>query len=162
MEQKLKGNWTEIEWKLRTDNESSVQGAWPRHVIIYKPRALNQSFIVLQFPFKFCSILVRFLFNFHWNSIQINWNWMEIEQDRKKQMSWPIVCSYPPISLDVPEFSSQWLFKEVAEYYKQWFPIEFQDQFASFFSKHGYYTLKIKPGLRIVMVNPNACLSYNL
>ena len=73
-----------------------------------------------------------------------------------------IVCSYPPISLDVPEFSAQWLFKEVAEYYKQWFPIEFQDQFASFFSKHGYYTLKIKPDLRIVMVNPNACLSYNL
>ena len=67
----------EIEEKLRKDNESSVQGAWPRpiHTCNYKPGALNRSFIVRpQFSFNFRSNSVQFLFDFCSISIGIQLN----------------------------------------------------------------------------------------
>ena len=86
IERKLNGNWQ------RTMLCNSVQGAWPVHAIIYNPGALNRSSMsVLNFhsiSVQIMLIFVRFLFNFHWNSIELNWNWMEIEQDRKKQLRW--------------------------------------------------------------------------
>ena len=44
---------------------------------MYGPGTLN--WISNQFPFN--------IFDFCSNSIQLKWNWLEIEQDRKKQLS---------------------------------------------------------------------------
>ena len=64
MEQKRNRNGTEIQWKLRTDNESSVLGACPIHAIIYKLGALNRASIVCpQFPLNFYSISVQYEWN---------------------------------------------------------------------------------------------------
>ena len=73
-----------------------------------------------------------------------------------------LLFSYPPHELDVPEFSISWLYTELADFYKSWLPESEQEIFYNSFSEMGYYTIKIKPDLRIVMVNPNGCLSYNL
>ena len=70
--------------------------------------------------------------------------------------------SYPPKDLDVPEFKIQWLYSELAEYYSAWLPEDLRPEFVTQFSQNGYYTLKIRPGLRLILMNPNGCLGYNL
>ena len=100
---KLNRIWTEIEQKLNGNwgrtmkDQFRVPGV---HAIIYKPGAINRSFIVrvlnfhsisVQILFNFCSISVPFAFNCFSISIEIPFNWMEIEQDRKKQVSWPYI-----------------------------------------------------------------------
>ena len=88
IEQKINRNWTEMEWKLRTDNRSSVRGSqlvynhitgkipWTEHLL----SILNFHWITVPFLFRFCfgSIPVQFPSKFHSNSVQLNWNGMEI------------------------------------------------------------------------------------
>jgi len=69
--------------------------------------------------------------------------------------------SYPPHDLDVPEFSLDWLYPTLAQYYSKWMPEDQRSQFIDEFSLRGHYSVVIKPGLRLVMVNPNGCLAHN-
>ena len=62
----------------------------------------------------------------------------------------------------MPEFSLDWLYPTLAEYYSKWMPEDQKLQFIQEFSLRGHYTVVIKPGLRLVMVNPNGCLAHNL
>jgi hypothetical protein len=55
-----------------------------------------------------------------------------------------------------------WLYPTLAGLYKDWLPLDVQDSFVESFSPRGYYTFLLKPGLRLITVNPNACLAYNL
>ncbi len=70
--------------------------------------------------------------------------------------------SYPPIDLEDPEFAISWLYPTLAQFYKNWFPEELQANFEESFAQRGYYTFKQSDDLRIIVVNPNACLGYNL
>ena len=74
-----------------------------------------------------------------------------------------LVYSYPPHDLDVPEFSIDWLYPTLAQYYSRFFKSEDQQtKFIEDFSFRGHYSIVIKPGLRLIMVNPNGCLAHNL
>ena len=57
IERNFNGNWTEIEWKLRTDNENLVKGYWllyNRMYSLYGIGTLNWAFIACpQFLFNF-------------------------------------------------------------------------------------------------------------
>ena len=62
----------------------------------------------------------------------------------------------------MPEFSLDWLYPTLAQYYSKWMPEDQQMKFIEEFSERGHYSVMIKPGLRVVMVNPNGCLAHNL
>ena len=80
MERELNRNGTEIQWKLRTDNGSSVKDSKLVYDCMYGPGTNCPSSISIEFLFHVFSISVSFQFN-------LNLNRMEMEQDRKKQMS---------------------------------------------------------------------------
>lgn len=60
------------------------------------------------------------------------------------------------------EFSIDWLYPELAEYYAKWIPEGERSEFMANFAYRGVYSIKVKEDLRLVMVNPNGCLGYNL
>ena len=79
-------NGTENQWKFRTDNECSVQCAWPviRLHTSWEPltelplSVLYFHSISVQFQFNFYSIPVQFLFNFCSISVQFLFNFCSI------------------------------------------------------------------------------------
>ena len=74
-----KMNWNRIE---KTDNEWSVQGAWPEYTLMFGPGALNWTFIVRPlFPFNFNKILIQFLLKW----MKIEW---KFDVDCRKQKKW--------------------------------------------------------------------------
>ena len=76
-------NWTEIQWKLRTDNECSI------HLTEFLPLTiLNLLLICVQFQFNFHSISVQFSFNFCLVELKLNRNWMEIKLKLKLNRNW--------------------------------------------------------------------------
>ena len=68
------------------------------------------------------------------------------------------VNSYP-LEGDPEEFSAQWLYDKFAETWIKWLPEEIAN---STVRKAGFYTFELTPGWRLISINDNFCLSYNL
>ncbi|KAF2878763.1 hypothetical protein ILUMI_27404 [Ignelater luminosus] len=65
--------------------------------------------------------------------------------------------AYSPDSVNNKSFSSQWIFKLVAEKWQMWLPTETKETIL----KGGYYTVLVKPGFRIVALNSAVCFFTN-
>lgn len=57
----------------------------------------------------------------------------------------------------MPSLSSQWLYDHSAIEWQKWLP----NNTLETIKQGGYYTALIQPGLRVIALNNNICLSYN-
>lgn len=69
----------------------------------------------------------------------------------------PVDLFSPIKNMDL-NYSTQWIFDLVAKLWKDWLPEETQKTILL----GGYYTVLVKPGLRIVALNSNVCYILNL
>lgn len=66
--------------------------------------------------------------------------------------------SFAPNYIEDRDLSSKWLFEFVADQWKQWLP----DQARRDLATKGYYTLLVRPNLRLIALNSNVCNVDNL
>ena len=66
--------------------------------------------------------------------------------------------SFPPSSLDHPRFNVSWLYRRLGNLYGNWIPAEAESSFL----QDGYFTFLLRPGFRIVVINSNSYMGYNL
>ena len=68
-------------------------------------------------------------------------------------------CNSFPTADDLPpELESSWLYNGIGDIWAEWLDSE---ALASF-RQHGFYTMEVYPGFRIITVNSNMCIGYNL
>lgn len=68
--------------------------------------------------------------------------------------------SYPTSNVPDPDLNPSWLYDALADYFSDWLPADALDSFRN----DGFYSWSVPfmPGLRIIAVNSNLCLTYNL
>lgn len=67
------------------------------------------------------------------------------------------MCRFPPTN--IPErFSQQWLYNLVAEEWSQWLR---DDGVNATLLEHGFYTVLVRPGFRIIGLNNQDCYNFN-
>ncbi|XP_077294992.1 sphingomyelin phosphodiesterase 1-like [Arctopsyche grandis] len=64
---------------------------------------------------------------------------------------------YAPPTVTDPEVSTAWLYELLTEKWSAWLPNEALDTI----KMGGYYTVLVKPGFRVVVLNSNLCYVYN-
>jgi sphingomyelin phosphodiesterase len=65
--------------------------------------------------------------------------------------------SFAPLEIDEPSLSTKWLYEHVAEIWSEHLPPEVLPTIKN----GGYYTVMIRPGLRLIALNNNVCLAFN-
>ena len=66
--------------------------------------------------------------------------------------------SFPSSEVTEPEFASAWVYEGLADIYSSWLPQAAYDTF----SLDGYYSLLVKPGMRLIAINSMYCYTGNL
>lgn len=64
---------------------------------------------------------------------------------------------FPPLRVTEPDLSIQWLYDFIADKNSYWLP----ESALETIKQGGFYTVLIRPGLRIIALNNNDCYTYN-
>ena len=69
-----------------------------------------------------------------------------------------LLYSFPPVGLESTEFNPGWFYSAISDIYSDWLP----EQAAKSMAKFGHYSYLMKEGFRVIVINSNPCLTYNL
>lgn len=162
--------------KLPPDSKKARAGFWGDYHICDSPGRLAENLLQqiasLKYPIDFVYFTGDYADHFGWNMTretiksEIKYVFDLVKRYLPNIPVYPVLGNhegYPanffaPNYIEDRDLSSKWLFEFVADQWKQWLP----DQARRDLATKGYYTLLVRPNLRLIALNSNVCNVDNL